>query len=79
MISGTTTEKALRAALARHSVKAELVAVKTRDEGLALLREGQVEALASDRTTLIGVVVMSGAGAGTTSCSTRTSPSSSTR
>ena len=66
-ISGTTTERSLRQQLERRSVKAELVAIKTRDEGLALLREGQVDALASDRTALIGVVVMSrgapGAGA----------------
>jgi glutamate/aspartate transport system substrate-binding protein len=60
VIKGTTTERALRDALARRTVKSELVSIKTRDEGLTLLREGQVEGLASDRTTLIGVVVMSG-------------------
>jgi ABC-type amino acid transport substrate-binding protein len=65
VISGTTTERALRLALARHAVKAEIATVKTRDEGLALLREGQVEGFASDRTALIGVVVMSGTGRGT--------------
>jgi glutamate/aspartate transport system substrate-binding protein len=64
VLRGTTTEKALRAALAGHSVQAEVVSVEKRDEGLALLRESQVEALAADRTTLIGVVVMSGSGAG---------------
>jgi ABC-type amino acid transport substrate-binding protein len=64
VISGTTTERALRAALERRQVPAELVLINTRDEGLALLREGQVEALASDRTALIGVVVMSGSGRG---------------
>jgi len=63
-ITGTTTERSLRDALARGKVKAELVSIKTREEGLALLREGQVDALASDRTTLIGVVVMSGRGGG---------------
>jgi glutamate/aspartate transport system substrate-binding protein len=63
-IRGTTTEKALRAALARYSVQAEVVSIEKRDEGLTLLRESQVDALASDRTTLIGVVVMSGTGAG---------------
>ena len=63
-ITGTTTERSLRDALTRGKVKAELVAIKTREEGLALLREGQVDALASDRTTLIGVVVMSGRGGG---------------
>jgi ABC-type amino acid transport substrate-binding protein len=64
VISGTTTERALGIGLARYSVQAELVKVKARDEGLALLREGQVDAFASDRTALIGVVVMSGAGRG---------------
>ena len=56
-ISATTTDRALREVLARHKIAAEVVNVKTRDEGLALLGEGQVEAFASDRTTLIGVVV----------------------
>jgi len=64
VIKGTTTERALRDALTRGSAKAELVSIKTRDEGLTLLREGQVDALASDRTALIGVVVMSGRGGG---------------
>jgi glutamate/aspartate transport system substrate-binding protein len=64
VISGTTTERSLRESLARRTVKAELVAIRTRDEGLTLLREGQVDALASDRTALIGVVVMSGAARG---------------
>ena len=64
VISGTTTERALRAALERRQVPAELVMIRTRDEGLTLLREGQVDALASDRTALIGVVVMSGSGRG---------------
>ena len=63
-IRGTTTEKALRGALARYSVQAEVVPVEKRDEGLTLLREAQVDALAADRTTLIGVVVMSGTAAG---------------
>jgi ABC-type amino acid transport substrate-binding protein len=64
VISGTTTEPALRAALARRSVKAELVSIKTRDEGLALLGRNEVEALASDRTALIGVVVLGGGSQG---------------
>jgi glutamate/aspartate transport system substrate-binding protein len=61
-ISGTTTERALRAALTQQTVKTEIVAVKARDEGLALLREGQIDGFASDRTSLIGVVVTSGGG-----------------
>ena len=64
VIAGTTTEPALRAALERGSVKAELVSIKTRDEGLNLLAKREVEALASDRTALIGLVVMSGGAKG---------------
>jgi ABC-type amino acid transport substrate-binding protein len=64
VITGTTTEPALRAALARQSIKAELVSIKTRDEGIALLGKNEVEALASDRTALIGVVVMGGGSQG---------------
>jgi len=56
VIGGTTTETALREAMKRGLVAAELVMIKTRDEGLELLRQGQVDGLASDRTTLIGVV-----------------------
>jgi len=38
------------------------VLIGTRDEGLELLRQGQVDGFASDRTTLIGVVVRRAAG-----------------
>jgi ABC-type amino acid transport substrate-binding protein len=57
VIGGTTTERALREALGRGLVLADLVPIKARDEGLDLLRQGQVDGLASDRTALIGVVV----------------------
>lgn len=62
VMGGTTTDAALRESLKRGLVAAELVRVKTRDEGLELLRQGQVDGLASDRTTLIGVVVARAAG-----------------
>ena len=62
VIAGTTTEKALRDALGRRLIRAEVVPVKTRDEGLALLNQSQVEGLASDRTTLIGVLAKSASG-----------------
>jgi ABC-type amino acid transport substrate-binding protein len=58
-LSGTTTDKVLRETLARRLVKAEVVNVATRDEGLRMLEQGQVHGLASDRTTLIGVVLTS--------------------
>jgi ABC-type amino acid transport substrate-binding protein len=62
VIGGTTTESALREGMKRNLVAAELVTIKTRDQGLELLRQGQVDGLASDRTTLIGVVVARAAG-----------------
>jgi ABC-type amino acid transport substrate-binding protein len=62
VITGTTTEAALRQALTRGLVAADIVSIKTRDEGLELLRQGQVDGLASDRTTLIGVAVKGGSG-----------------
>ena len=62
VIGGTTTETALRQALTKGLVKAEIVGIKTRDEGLELLRQGQVDGVASDRTTLIGLVVNKAAG-----------------
>jgi ABC-type amino acid transport substrate-binding protein len=57
VIGGTTTERALRDALKRGLIAAEVVLIKGRVEGLELLRQGQVDGLASDRTALIGVVV----------------------
>jgi ABC-type amino acid transport substrate-binding protein len=56
VLQGTTTERALREALKRALVSTEVVTVKTRDEGLELLRQSQVDGFAADRTTLIGVV-----------------------
>jgi len=59
VISGTTTEKVLREGLAQRSIKAEIVTVKSRAEGLKLLEASKVDGFASDRTTLIGLVVAS--------------------
>jgi len=56
VIGGTTTEKALREGLARALVQTQVVLVKAREEGLDMLRQGQVDGFASDRTTLIGIV-----------------------
>jgi ABC-type amino acid transport substrate-binding protein len=64
VLAGTTTESALRAELARRAVKAEVLAVNTRDEGLELLRAGTVEGFASDRTALIGLVLRRAGGEG---------------
>jgi ABC-type amino acid transport substrate-binding protein len=56
VMTGTTTERALRDALAERSIKSELVPVNSRSEGLKLLEQGKVDGFASDRTTLIGIV-----------------------
>ena len=57
VITGTTTEKALRNSLASRSIKAEVVTVRTRAAGLQLLDQRKVEGFASDRIVLIGVVL----------------------
>jgi ABC-type amino acid transport substrate-binding protein len=57
VITGTTTDKVLRATLARRSIKAEVVNVTTRDAGLKLLESRKVDGFASDRIVLIGVVL----------------------
>ena len=57
VITGTTTEKVLRQALASRSIKAEVVTVKTREAGLQLLDQRKVDGFASDRIALIGMVL----------------------
>jgi ABC-type amino acid transport substrate-binding protein len=59
VITGTTTEKALKGSLDRRSIKAEVVTVRTREAGLQLLDSRKVEGFASDRIVLIGVVLTS--------------------
>ena len=59
VITGTTTEKVLKATLARRAIEAEVVTVRARDEGLRLLDNRKVEGFASDRMVLIGVVLTS--------------------
>jgi|1186.fasta_scaffold99422_2 ABC-type amino acid transport substrate-binding protein len=58
VMRGTTTERVLRQALGQNMTAAEVVTINAREEGLALLREGKVDGFASDRTALIGAVVM---------------------
>lgn len=53
VMSGTTTEKVLREALARGQVRAEVVTIASRAEGLRMVDRAQVDGFASDRTTLI--------------------------
>ena len=56
VIRGTTTDSALAAVLARDKVKAEVVRVDSREQGLALLTEGRVDAFASDRFLLMSAL-----------------------
>jgi ABC-type amino acid transport substrate-binding protein len=63
-IKGTTTFTVLTQALKNRSITATVVPVSDRGEGLKLLQTGKVEGFASDRVTLIELVVgQSGAGA----------------
>ena len=57
VIPGTTTDTAMRNALQKAFVNAQIVAVKEHREGLAMLESGSVDAYASDRTILIGLGV----------------------
>lgn len=59
VITGTTTEKVLKESLARRSIKAAVVTIKTREEGIRLLDSRKVDGFASDRMVLIGVVLTS--------------------
>jgi ABC-type amino acid transport substrate-binding protein len=55
VIAGTTTEKVLREGLVQRSIKAEVVTVTTRAEGMKLLEAAKVDGFASDRTILLGL------------------------
>jgi len=59
VLGGTTTEKVLRQALARQQVKAEVVIIASRAEGVRMVDQGKVDGFASDRTTLIVAMVAS--------------------
>lgn len=55
VIGGTTTQTALVNALKQRLVNAEVISVKTREDGLAQLERGTVDAFASDRVLLVGM------------------------
>lgn len=52
VLDGTTTEDSLQATLKQANVSANVVPVKTHDEGIAALEAGDVEAYFADRTIL---------------------------
>ncbi len=57
VVPGTTTEKALAAFLQGMSLAATVVPLKDHDEGLAGLQTSKIEAYASDRVILLGLVL----------------------
>jgi ABC-type amino acid transport substrate-binding protein len=57
---GTTTEHTLRAALDRKQFDTELVIVKDHPDGIAAMSAGKIDAYASDRALLAGLILGSG-------------------
>jgi ABC-type amino acid transport substrate-binding protein len=57
VVAGTTTEPALREALKKTYVNAEVITVSKHIDGLEALQRGEVDAYASDQTVLIGLAV----------------------
>jgi glutamate/aspartate transport system substrate-binding protein len=55
VISGTSNERAIAEAMKAKMVNAQVVPVRSRDEGLAQLEAGTIDAFASDRVLLIGL------------------------
>jgi glutamate/aspartate transport system substrate-binding protein len=55
VIAGTSNERALAEALKAKVVTAQVVPVGSRDEGLAQLEAGTIDAFASDRVLLVGL------------------------
>ncbi len=56
VIPGTSNERAINEALRIKVVTATVVPVKSREEGLTQLEAGNIDALASDRVLLVGLV-----------------------
>jgi ABC-type amino acid transport substrate-binding protein len=56
VIGGTTNERAVNDALKRRVVNATVVPLKTREEGLQQVESGAIDAFASDRLLLLGLV-----------------------
>jgi len=59
VIRDTTTIEALKAALKSRAIEAEVIPVDTTDQGMKLLRAGEVAAFSGDQVVLIGLVLMS--------------------
>jgi len=57
VVSNTTTIEALKGALSKMLVDAEVVPVSSATEGMAMLDKGEVDAFSSDQVVLIGQVI----------------------
>jgi len=57
VIGGTSNERALNEALKAKVVSAMVVTVKSREDGLGQLEAGTIDAFASDRVLLLGLIV----------------------
>jgi ABC-type amino acid transport substrate-binding protein len=55
VVSGTTNQRALEAAIKKQLVSATVVPVKNRDEGIAALEAGSVDAFSGDKILLLGL------------------------
>jgi ABC-type amino acid transport substrate-binding protein len=55
VVTGTTNQSAVDAAIKKYAVKATVVPVKDRGEGIAALEAGSVDAFASDKILLLGL------------------------
>lgn len=55
VVAGTSNERALADAMKAKMVSAQVVPLKTRDEGLAQLEAGTIDAFAGDRILLVGL------------------------
>jgi ABC-type amino acid transport substrate-binding protein len=60
VVPGTTTERTLREGLAKQKIAAELVNLKDHAEGLVAVMDGRIDAYASDRVILVGLILGSG-------------------
>lgn len=59
VIAGTSNERALAEALKSKVINATVVTLNTREEGLAQLEAGSIDAFAGDRVLLVGLVAKS--------------------
>ena len=60
VVKDTTTDKALRSAIERAAVRAEVMTVPSHVDGVRMLAEGKIDAYAADQTVLIGLAVSAG-------------------